>query len=476
MPPIMFAIETSQSRSLPLSAQRIVNCFTEHQPQESKSPVPLFLAPGLSAFAATNSGPIRGFCIMQGLLYALAGPTLYQVSSLGVGTPLGTGVSGSNLVGMACNGNQICIVNGVTGWIYDLTSNNSTGIQGWQQITSSAFNPANTVTFFDGYFVFDDVGTNEFFLSALYDGTSYNGLDFASAEASPGFVVGTWQNLQLLFIFCADHIELWYDAGNANFPFARYTGGVINYGCVSPATIIGQDGAIFFLGADKVFYRLQSNYPIRVSTHPVEHIIQEDPDITQATCCTYVIEGHKFVVLNLPASARTLVYDISTQKWHERESWNSANVTLGRWRGNVAIAAYGSVYVGDAFNGNISLLDWTTFTEQGNTMRALAFSAPLHQDRKRIFLSRFELDVQAGVGLSSGQGSNPQIMLSWSKDGGVTFGKLQPWRSMGAQGKYLTRLRWLRMGQARQFVFQISITDPVQRVIIAAHADISVGM
>lgn len=477
MPPILFAVETAQSRSLPLSAQRIVNCFTEKQPQEAKSPVPLFLAPGLSAFAATIPNvPIRGFCVMQNVLYALAGPTFYQIDQFGVGTALGTGVSGDGIVGMASNGNQVCVVNGITGWIYDLTSNNSTNTQGWQQITNGAFSPAQTVDFFDGYFVFDKVGSNEFFLSALYDGTAYNGLDFASAEASPGYVTGTFQNLQLLFIFCQDHIELWYDAGAANFPFQRYTGGVINYGCISPATIIGQDGAIFFLGADKVFYRLQSNYPIRVSTHPVEHIIQEDPDIAQATCCTYVIEGHKFVVLTLAASNRTLVYDISTQKWHERESWDGANVSLGRWRGNSAVTAYGNVYIGDAFNGNVSLLDWTVFTEQGNTMRALAFSAPLHQDRKRVFVSRFELDVQAGVGLTTGQGSNPQIMLSWSKDGGVTFGKLQQWRSMGKIGEYLQRLRWLRMGNARQWVFQIQISDPVPRVIIAAHADVSVGL
>ena len=476
MPPILFAVESAQSRSLPLSAQRLVNLFTEKQPQEAKSPVPLFYAPGLSAFSNSGNGPVRGYVIMQNVLYAVSGQTLYQIDSAGVATQLGTGIGGTAPVSMSCNGNQICVVNGAGGWIYDLTANNSTFTQGFQQITSTSFYPANTVIFFDGYFVFDRIGTNEYFLSALYDGTSFNGLDFASAEASPGYVTGTFQNLQLLFVFCQDHIELWYDAGAANFPFQRYTGGVINYGCISPQSIIGQDGAVFFLGADKVFYRLQSNYPIRMSTHPMEHIIAQDPDITQAFCFTYVVEGHKMVVLTLPASNRTLEFDISTQKWHERESWDAGNNSLGRWRGNCAVEIYNNIYIGDAFNGNTNKLDWTVYTELGNTIRGLAFSAPLHQDRKRIFLSRFELDVQTGVGLTSGQGSNPQIMLSWSKDGGVTFVPLQMWRSMGKVGEYLTRLRWLRMGQARQFVFSLSVTDPVPRVIISAHADIAVGM
>jgi hypothetical protein len=124
----------------------------------------------------------------------------------------------------------------------------------------------------------------------------------------------------------------------------------------------------------------------------------------------------------------------------------------------------------------VNLLDWTTYTELGNTIRGLAYSIPYNQDRKRLFVSRFELDIQAGVGTASGAGSNPQIMLGWSVDGANTFKPLQFWRSMGQIGQFLTRLRWLRMGTGRQFVFCISVTDPVPRVIIGASADSSIGM
>jgi Phage stabilisation protein len=470
MPPILFATESAESRSLPLSAQRLVNLFTERQPQEAKSPIPLFGVPGMSGFSSVGSGPIRGGWTMQNVLYVVSGQELYRIDQSGTGTLVGAGIDGASVVSMADNGNQLCIVNGVHGWIYDLTT------LAFTQITSSAFYPARTVSFFDGYFVFDRVGTNEYFLSALYDGLSFNGLDFASAEASPDFVVATVQNLQLLFIFCLQHIELWYDAGTADFPFQRYAGGVINYGSIAPNSIIKQDGAIFFLGSDKVFYRLQSNFPIRISTHAMEHIIAQDDDLTQAFCFTYTLEGHKFIVLQLPVSKRTLVFDISSGKWHERESWTAQSTSLGRWRANCAVAAYGNTYLGDAFNANVNLVDWTIYTELGNPIRGLAYSAPLHQDRKRIFISRLELDVESGVGLTTGQGSDPQIMLGWSKDGGRTFSMLQPWRSMGRIGEYLKRLRWLRMGQARQWVFVLAITDPVKRVILSAHADISVGL
>ena len=406
-------------------------------------------------------------------LGTIAGGSNYIVGSC---TLVGSGIGGTDIVSMSDNGFQLCIVSGAAkaGWILDTNPQSATF--GFQQITDPAFYPANTVSFFDGYFIFDRIGTNEFFLSNLYDGTTYNALDFASAESQPDFVTGTIQNLQLLFIICQLHLELWYDAGSFPFPFQRYTGAGISYGCVSPKTIIKQDGAIFFLGSDKIFYRLQSTVPIRVSTHAMEHIIAQDTNIAAAYCFTFTLEGHKMVGLTLPASGRTLVFDISTNRWHERESWDQNNNTLGIWRGSTAFSAFNQNYVGDAFNGNVNLLDWTTYTELGNTIRGLAYSIPYHQDRKRLFVSRFELDIQAGVGLANGPGSDPQIQLGWSIDGANTFRPLQFWRSMGKIGKYLQRLRWLRMGSGRQFVFVISCTDPVPRVIIGAHADISVGM
>lgn len=473
MPPIMFAVESAQSRAPMLSSERLVNCFVERQAPEAKSPSPIFGTPGMTQFADVGSGPIRGRWNFQGLLYVVSGTQLWSVSTAGAGTLIGDGILGQNPVGISDNGVQLCVVNGLGGFIFTL----ATGVFG--PITDPNFFPAFTVTFMDGYFIFDRAGTNEWFISALYDGTTYNGLDFASAEANTDMLVGSAQNLQLLFLFCSEHIEIWYDAGNSNFPFARYAGGVITYGCISPYTIIGQDGALFFLGADKVFYRLQANVPIRVSSHAMETIIAADGDITQARCTTYTQEGHKFILLTLPVSGRTLAFDISTGKWHERESWNANGSSLGIWRGAFAIEIYQRILVGDAFTGQVGALSpmvGPTYTEYGNPIRMLAISATVHHDRKRVFLPLLELDVQPGVGLTTGQGVDPQLMLSLSVDGGKTYRKSQRWRSMGKIGEYARRLRWTRNGNARQWVVMVSITDPVFRCIIAANAQISLGM
>jgi len=85
-----------------------------------------------------------------------------------------------------------------------------------------------------------------------------------------------------------------------------------------------------------------------------------------------------------------------------------------------------------------------------------------------------QLQFQPGVGLQSGQGSNPQAMLRWSDDGGATFGS-EHWRSLGRVGQYKNRSRWTQMGEARDRVYEVSISDPVYRVLVSSNLRTSLG-
>lgn len=476
MAEVLFCQQSYSSRSLPLAAMRMVNAFVERQPQGAKSQTPVFGAPGLTLWATLPTFPIRGLWVFNGVLYVVAGDTLYRMNSSGGYKKLGEGIRGKQVVSMSDNGTQLMVVNGVGGYLVDSDDN-------FQQIQSDAFYSASTVLFFDGYFIFDRKGTNEFFLSAIDDGTMYNGLDFASAEAQPGFLTACKQNLQLLFLFSQNHIEMWYDAGTADFPFQRYAGGVIEKGCVSPYSCIQQDEALFFLGVDRVFYRLQGNVPQRISTHAIEKAFSDYGDISDAFCFTYTLQGHKMIHLTFPSApngGHSWCYDISTGWWHERESWDEKDNSLGRWRGNCAVEVYNKILIGDAYTGQIGILDWSSFIEYGNTLQFLIHSAPVHEDRLPIFIPRLELDMQTGAPFAgvdyTGEVRAPQAMLRWSKDGGVTWSKQQPWRSLGRVGEYVRRLRWLSIGRAYQFVFALTISDNVPRVLIAAHGDAEVGM
>ena len=70
---------------------------------------------------------------------------------------------------------------------------------------------------------------------------------------------------------------------------------------------------------------------------------------------------------------------------------------------------------------------------------------------------------------NNGQGQNPQVMLQVSRDGGFTWGT-EMWTSFGAQGEFLRRAEWRRLGVSRNYVFKFRISDPVKVVLIGAAA------
>lgn len=144
--------------------------------------------------------------------------------------------------------------------------------------------------------------------------------------------------------------------------------------------------------------------------------------------------------------------------------------TLHRWRGQVGLNWLGLALVGDAFTNVVGRSDFDNFTEYGNTMRMLVTTPPVHKDRHKIFVKRFEIEVEAGEGLP-GNVTAPVMMLDYSRDGGKTFVGLSKWRSMGRTGEYRTRLRWMSMGNSRQWVFRLQCTDPVRRQIIGTYID-----
>lgn len=461
---IPFGTHSYKSQSLPVSAQRLVNMYAESEPPDAKTDVAVFGHPGIVEFATCGVGPVRGAHKMGGVAYFVSGQRLYSVSSTGVATDLGGAITGTAPVTMDDNGTQLVITNGTNGYLYSATL-------GFVLITDQDFSPAETVQFFDERFYFDWKGTNKFFGSDLLDGTSYNALVFASAETRPDNVVAVVLNKQILLVFGETSIEPWQDIGAANMPLERVPGVVIERGLAAPRATAKEDNTVFWLGEDRRMYKLDGLTPIGISTPAIDAEWQNYSTVSDAYFFSYPWAGHKFVVAHFVAANKTWVYDISTGMLHERESWDMNGRFLGRWCGNCHVSCYDKELIGDAYSGKIGYLSASTYNEFGNATQGLVTSPPIHSDRKRMFMSRLELDIEAGTGNTSGQGSDPQWMLRCSKDGGRTYTNLQKWRSSGAIGRFRTRLRWLRMGQARERVFELTTSDPVKRTIIAANAD-----
>lgn len=468
---IPFATQSYSNQSLPVSAQDLINLYSEKEPPDAKTNVALFGAPGLISFVQVGTGPIRGLRVMNNILYVVSGQSLYSVTAPLTVTLLGSGIVGGSFVPMSDNGIQIILMaDGQFGFVY----NSQTAVFG--QITSPNFFPSNTVTFFDEYFLCVKNGSNEWFFSAILDGTTWNALDFESASVEPSFCLAIVNQQENALIFKQKSIETWYDTGANDNPWGRIDGATIERGCAASLTPIKEDNSVFFLGDDLVFYRLNGVLLQRISQHAIEHEWQTYATVSDAFCFSYTWNGHKFVNLTFPTANATWTFDISTNLWHRRVSFTSGSVSEGRWGGNCSVEWLGSVLIGDNFSNNIGQLSSSTYTEYGNPIIGTAISPPLHAQRKRLFQALFELDIQAGVGLTIGQGSAPQIMLDWSDDQGNSWKAFQPWQSMGKIGEYLTRLRWKKLGWFWQRYFRITISDPVPRVIMAAWGDVSEGI
>jgi len=465
------------ARSINAADNRMVNLFPEMTPDNGQTAAFLNRAPGLEYLQSVGDGPIRALWAHQtngSDFYVVSGNEVYKMSTL-TGDPvlLGT-VSGTGPVSIADNGTQLFFACNPDSYIYNEVTNV------FAQITDLDFPGAVTVGYLDGYFVFNEPDSQRVWVTSLLDGLSVDPLDFASAEGSPDGLVGIIVDHREAWLFGTDSVEVWYDAGLADFPLTRIQGAFNEIGCVAAFSIAKLDNGLFWLGTDArgqgIVYRANGYTGQRVSTHAIEYAIAQYSDISDAIAYTYQQEGHAFYVLTFPTGNATWVYDVSTQAWHERAGW--LNGAFTRHRSNCQCNFLGNTVVGDFENGNIYKISLDVYSDNGDTQKWLRSwrALPIGTNNlKRTAHHTLQLNCESGVGLIDGQGSDPQAMLRWSDDGGHTWSN-EHWSPMGKIGAYYQRVFWRRLGMTlklRDRVYEVSGTDPVKVAIMGAELILS---
>jgi len=466
---------TYVARSVNAADARMVNLYPEIT-EQGKEAAYLQRCPGLLNLASIGLGPIRGlwsFSSDNTVAFVVSGTQLFKINTSYTPTLLGT-VAGTGPVSMADNGTQLFIAANGPSYIY----NNQTNV--FAPISDPDFPGAVTVGYLDGYFVFNEPNSQKIWITQLLDGTSVDPLDFASAEGSPDGVVGLIVDHRQVWVYGTNSVEVWYDTGASDFPLQRIDGAFNEIGCISAYTIAKMDNSLFWLGADArgqgIVYRANGYTGQRVSTHAVEWHIQQYGNLTDALAYTYQQDGHQFYVLIFPSANTTWVFDVATGAWHERAGWNNGSFT--RHRSNCQMAFNNQVIVGDYENGNIYAFDMETYADNGQiqrwlrTWRALP---PGQNNLKRTTHHSLQIDLESGVGLNLGQGSDPQIMLRWSDDGGHTWSN-EHWAPVGKIGEYYRRVFFRRLGMTmklRDRVYELSMTDPVKTAVMGAELLIS---
>jgi hypothetical protein len=485
-----FVGPTYSLKSVNVDSQRCVNLYPEAiESGAGKGGEVAYLksTPGLKNILNVGNGPIRCTHIdPQGIVFVVSGDRLHKVVYDGVnwiGSPLGSSLfltsTGTVVAASAKIGDETVtvFVDGVTCYAYVFTPGFPAGYFGkFADFGYPGVPGATHVAFIDGYFIFNEIDTNQFYVSD-FNSLNIDPLSFASAEGDPDKIVGIIASNRDLWLFNERTTEIFVNTGNADFPFERVSGGFIEKGCSARFSIAKIEGSVFWLGRDEsgqgIVYAARGLTPERISTHAVEAAISSYADLTTASAYTYQMNGHAFYVLNFAEA--TWVYDLSTRMWHERAYTNLGRLERHRAEKHVFIPAQGVHLLGDYSSNKVYLFDENYFYDGTAPITRMRVSPHISSELKRITCNSFQIDMEVGVGLDGiTQGTNPQVMLDYSDDGGHSYSN-EKWASAGAIGENKKRVIWRRLGQFRDRVFRIKITDPVKVSIIGAEIDIEAG-
>jgi len=454
--PLSLPSQTYQHDAPTVSVARLINVFAEPQPKEALSRMVLIGTPGIREWATVGPGPIRGMIEMGGLLYVVSGTELWTITSGGTKVLKGSGISGSATVSMAQNGFEIVIVNGVNVFSYLLSADTLI------HVTVVGAYAADTVTLLNQYFILEKKGFNQFYISGVLDGRSYDVLDFVSAETNPDVIIAVMAYSGLLYAFGGTSMELWNHTGASRFPFAYISGATINRGLASSKALAAEDNALWALGDDLVFYAIRGQGMRRVSTFALEQAWRKYGTTGDAFCFSVMHSGHKIIYLTFPTENQTFGYDIATGLWHERASYDYTE-HWNRWRASNAINIYDLALVGDAGSNRIGVLDSDTYTEFGDPMVARIVTPPLYDGGRLISVKSIHLEMQTGVGTATGQGSDPQVGMRYSTDDGQAWTGTEL-ASIGKMGQRGLDVFWTGLGSSERFAFEFMVSDPVKRI------------
>lgn len=453
-----------KSKSPVVSAQHRINCMVERIIDEDTEQTSMFASPGMDLFADLGDTPARGRIEVDDSLYVVHRGTLYEIDNSGTQTSRGMIGTTSGRVSMSYDGDDvILILDGSKGYTYTISSTTLA------EIGAAAFpDTAPTGDFSDIYHIV--FGPNDTF-QISEDGTTWDALD--TANGNVGTIVRGIADHGELVIFGRKKLSFWVNTGGSDFPYQPIRGAEKEIGLAARWSLTKFDDSLAFLGRNELgqvqVFKLIGHNPVVISTPELDSEINRYTTVGDATGYAHMWEGHPLYRLNFPTAGKSWEYDslASAQTgvpvWGERQS----GLAGGRHRGEMSVDFVNKVRVFDYENGKIYTLNASTYTENGTQYPFEITSRRVVRDYDPFTLNKLFLDFETGVGIASGQGSDPQIMLKVSRDGGRAYSN-EMWKTMGKIGKFLTRVEYHQFGTADSFIFRLRCTEPVKRHLVNA--------
>lgn len=490
MPPIpLFCNGSYQAISPIIDGEVCMNLFCERaESPGARSPIALLMAPGKTKVASLPEAGVTSQLNINGRGF-VAGSQLYELDggfnvtirgSLGLTQPL-------RPCQMFANETQVLCLNNGNLYVFTLATNVLTAVNMAQ--LQGGPGSVMQIDFADGYFFAWFQNTHTFQQSRLEDGTTWSGLDVATASIFPDNFVSMKADHREVWFLSAKKSAGYYNSG-AGFPtYIPIQAASGEFGAGATSATVQADNTLAWIGADErgpaVAYRLNGYTPQRISTFAVEQIWQSYSTVADARAYSYEEKGHVFWVVYFPSgftnlngvrgNGATWAYDFSTQLWAQRGYWNVTSGTYDADHSQSHMFFAGKHLVGDWASGNIYEQSTAISTDNAGILRWLRRSPTTNDENHFVYFSEFEADLQVGVApqppLVDGNG-NPrpaQVQLRWSNDSTRTWSSYYI-LNCGAAGEFNVRARKTQLGRARKRAWELSGSDPVGVVIVSAYA------
>ncbi len=470
--------ETSVSNDVQVDNQETLNLMVGVMGEGARAPAVLKSVPGLLELGAIGDGGCRSPLLVSWTapgrsgreLYGVWGSKLMRVSPSAGTAEIGTLGTSSGRVRIARGRRALLIVDGQNGYTYDGTT--------FGQVTDLDFPKAigggapTHAVYIDGYFVINDAATDNFHISALEDPTNWNGLDFEAAAVAPDNALAISATESELWIIGDETSQAYYNSGNPFFPFSVILPATQEVGIAAPQSIAESDAGIFFLATTPegglFVYRLSGQQGQRVTRVQQEEYLETLGDVSDAWGFIYSQAGQSFYVLHLRDDLPTLVYNIRAGTWETRASAGGA-----AWRVGGTGILDRQLIAGSRLNALFYEVSLKAYTDGDAQLTRRRRTQVVHNLNHRLDWHEVDVVCQAGVGLPTGVGSDPEIRLRYSDDGGVTWSDPLD-EPLGREGERQQTARWYGLGQSRARIYELEVSDPVPWTVVSMQARVEV--
>lgn len=419
----------------------VINMFVE---QSKSDGVVLQSHKALVEAAEVGSGPVRATLQKDGVFggdrFAISGNAVYRGSTL-----LGT-VDGDGVAYIVASDSEVVFGRGATAYSYNGTN--------FQAIAFPDAANVTMVAYTTGYWIFLRAETDTWYFSAIGNARSVDALDFATAENEPDRLLDVAVIDGVLIFAGTESIEFWGATGDADLPYAPIQQRVFEQGVIATGCLVVVDNTFFWIGKDGITYR-NGEVPQAVSD---DGIVERSRASTTHRLFLIEDERHKFLCQR--HDANTMLYDVTTQEWCERQSYGRSN-----WRAGPGL--------GDDETGKIWSL--SGYVDDGGVFERRFRAGSKLEGVATV--NNLRLTAEVGTtGFLTGTYTEPLIEMRDSRDAGNTW---SDWEdvSLGAQGSYRERVEWRALGMFDDpgMLFEFRMTAPVGFRLSAVEANASGG-